>query len=126
VGVYYANSNTWAGSVTWNFDLSGVNLAGIQSARVSITRPSQYGKGLHSTGQTGQGIVRVSNNELSRLTTNVAQCGSNDWYAHTCSTTVFSYDIPVSYLTSSTPVQVETTSKTAWDVNKVTLTLTGS
>jgi len=120
VGVYSSNPSTWSGSVTWDFDLSSIPMDEIESAEVVIRWPSYYGKGLHSTTQTGEGIVRVNGNEIVRLVTDYGRC-NNDYFAHSCFTRSLTYDIPTNLISSTTSVKLETTSRTAWDVGTVTL-----
>ncbi|MDD5111935.1 MAG: hypothetical protein PHG85_05275, partial [Candidatus Altiarchaeota archaeon] len=123
VGVYLSDPGTWSGTVTWNFNLSTLNLTRVQSARLNITRPNYYGKGLHSTLNTGTGTVKVGASEIARHRTNITQCGA-DWFAHECGTLTLNYTIPVNYLTANTPITLNVTSKTAWDVDSITLILT--
>ncbi len=122
VGAYSGDPNTWAGSATWNFDLSSVNLNNLQSAVITISWPATAGKGLHSTINTGQGIITINGNVLRTLTTNVAQLG--DWFAHNPYVYSLSYDVPASSLLSSTNIKLETTSRTAWDIAEIKLVLT--
>jgi hypothetical protein len=121
VGVYNTYYPDWGGSVTYTFDLSGVPLASADISSITVRWPSSHGKGLHSPYSTGGGSVSVNGHQVASLTTDVMQCG--DWFAHDCYVYFMSFDVPVSYLSSSTSVRLETFTGTAWDVGPLELSV---
>jgi hypothetical protein len=123
VGVYSSDSNTWGGSLVWNFDLSFINLDNIDRVDMNIKWPAFYGKGLHSPLNTGEGKIKINNEVIADLITNKTKCGS-DYFSHDCGVYFLSYNIPKILLSSSNNnIEIETSSKTGWDVGVVELVL---
>jgi hypothetical protein len=128
VGASDSYSPNWGGSVTWNFDLSGINLADIDRAALQVSWPNNLGRGLHSPSNTAQGFASINGNEIARLTTNATNPSlpdNHDYYNP--AGMIFYLDFPFSsgFLSSSTAVTLGTT-KAIWDVSQVKLFLYAS
>ncbi len=123
VGIYDSNFPNWQGSVTWNFDLSGVNLNSIDRAEIKVSWPSSAGKGLHSPYNTGQGIIRVNGNEIARRTTNYTRLGAGDYFAHDPYIYYLNFPFLGNLLSASTSITLETTTATGWNIGEVKLYL---
>jgi hypothetical protein len=121
IGVYDANPINWGGSVTWTFDLSGVNFGKIDNTELEIQWPSFEGKGLHSPGKNGSANIYVNGNNIANLTVkpNIQCYPAYDYFAHPCNKYSLKYDIPINYLSQNTDIRISTGSRTAWDVGSV-------
>ena len=120
LGTYNGSSYTGA-SATWNMGVT-IPYSQIQSAQLIITWPSSYGKGLHSVTSNTTSTVQAGTSTIATpLTTTAISCKTGDRYSFPCYTFSTTYNVPVSAITSNTPITITVPTLTLWDIGTVTL-----
>lgn len=91
IGANNSDPSNWVGGkVSWKFDLGDIDPSTIKKVITKVYIPPSYGKGLHSTLKTGEGILKLEDITLAKLTTKKTKCG-NDWFAQACSKKSITY-----------------------------------